>query len=101
MFGIRQKLIVGFGGLLAILLLVGFLSGESLRRYSGTLERIFRDNYDSVLYGQQMKEAVENIDDATQASLHGILIAPSRTPNQLIADFETGLAKEKRNVTLP
>ena len=101
MFGIRQKLALGFGGVLAILLLVGFLGRESLRRYTGSLERIFRENYDSVVYGQEMKEAVESIDDTAQASLYNGLIAPQRTPEQMIAQFEANLAKEQGNITLP
>jgi signal transduction histidine kinase len=101
MFGIRQKLALGFGGVLVILLLVGFLGRESLHNYSGSLERIFRENYDSVVYGQEMREAVGGMDDMIQASLYGGLVAPKSTPDQLIAQFETNLAKEQGNITLP
>lgn len=101
MFGIRHKLILGFGGLLAILLLVGLLSRASLHRYSGTLERIFRENYDSVLYGQRMKEAVDALDDHAQSILYGAWDTSVRTSAEVIADFEANLAKELGNVTLP
>ena len=82
MFGIRPKLILGFGGLLAILLLVGFLSRASLRRYSGTLERVFRENYDSVIYGQEMRRAVDELDDSSQSVIYGHWASPTH-PNDL------------------
>jgi PAS domain S-box-containing protein len=102
MFGIRQKLLLGFGGLLLILLMVGIVSRVSLHRYSGTLERIFRENYDSVLYCESMKDAIDNLDDSVQATLNANSFAvtqPSFDPN--IARFEDQLGMEQSNVTLP
>ena len=48
MFGLRQKLALGFGGLLAILVAISALSIARMDAYSRTLETIFRENYDSV-----------------------------------------------------
>ena len=58
MFGLRQKLALAFGGLLAILIIVSVLAIVRLDSYSQTLETIFRENYDSVTYGQTMKDGV-------------------------------------------
>jgi len=101
MFGIRQKLSLGFGGLLAILLVVGGLSIVLLNRYSGTLERVFRENYDSVVYAQSMREAVDGLDDIVQFRLWGEDGQRSRSPDALIAKFESNLKKEEGNLTLP
>ncbi|CAN5465800.1 hypothetical protein BH10PLA1_BH10PLA1_06550 [soil metagenome] len=101
MFGIRSKLILGFGGLLAILLLVGLLGRASLQRYSGTLERIFRENYDSVIYGQAMKDAVDRLDSSATTALYGQQPADPATVQKYVADLESNVAKESRNITLP
>src|SRR2546428_1436664 len=101
MRGVRQKLLFAFGGLLAILLLVGALSLVLLTRYSGTIERIFRENYDSVVYGQNMKEAIEEMNDLAQFALWQDLGATSKTIDQLRGQFEENLRKEAGNITLP
>ena len=100
MFTLRQKLTVGFGGLLAILLVGGALSLYLLTRYSGTIEQIFRENYDSVGYGQNMKEAVEQMDEIARSSLWEE--GPAQEPMSLVvARFEENLRKERDNITLP
>ncbi len=101
MFGLRQKLSLGFGGLLVILLLVGGLSIVLLGRYSETLERVFRENYDSVLYGQRMRQTVEELDNAAQFKLWGEGVADEQRANVLIQQFQENLAKEEANITLP
>lgn len=100
MFGIRQKLMLGFGGLLAILFAGGALSLVALNRYSTTLETILRENYDSVVYGQQMREAAEGLDDVAQFALFGDMGMVNRSPSELVRQYEDALAREKRNVTL-
>ena len=53
MFGLRQKLMLGFGGLLAILLLVSALGVWVLSQYQGELDRFFKENVRSVEYGRR------------------------------------------------
>lgn len=101
MLSLRQKLMVGFGGLLTILLVSGALSLWLLTRYSGTIEQIFRDNYDSVVYGQNMKEAIEQLDEITRSALWGEEGPVQQPVQQAIARFEENLRKERGNVTLP
>lgn len=101
MIGIRHKLVVGFGVLLIVLVSVGLVGRWSLRRFSGTLEKVFRENYDSVLYGQAMRDAADKLDDQVQGELFGAPVAGSRTSGELIGDFETALARERGNITLP
>lgn len=100
MFTLRQKLTVGFGGLLAILLVGGALSLYLLTSYSGKIEQIFRENYDSVGYGQSLKEAVEQMDEIARSALWRDVEAPP-SARQVIARFEENLRREKGNITLP
>jgi NtrC-family two-component system sensor histidine kinase KinB len=101
MFSLRQKLLFSFGGLLAILLIVGALGIILLTRYSETIERIYRENYDSVIYGQNMKDAIERMDDRIQAALWGELGALEGKVEEIISRFEENLARESGNITLP
>jgi signal transduction histidine kinase len=101
MFGIRLKLLLGFGGLLAILVAVGLVGRWSLQRFSGTLEQVFHENYDSVVYGQNMLEALDGLDEAAQSILYGALVKPTRTTADFTSEFDDNLARESNNVTLP
>ena len=98
MFGLRQKLALGYLGLLGILLAVSVLAGVSLHRYRSTLERIFRENYDSVVYGQRMKAAVETLDAAALADATGNDTAEDA---KTARTFQAALDAEDGNVTLP
>jgi NtrC-family two-component system sensor histidine kinase KinB len=66
MKSLRAKLAIGFGGMLVILLVVSLLSIVVLTRYSRALEKVFRDNYDSVLYCNQMKDSLDELNTRAQ-----------------------------------
>lgn len=101
MFGIRQKLLFGFGGLFAVLVAAGGVGRWSLHRFSGTIERVFRENYDSIVYAEGMRDALEGLDDHAQAQLHGDLVPLAKRPEALVSDFERNLSNERGNITLP
>jgi len=63
MFGLKQKLAFGFGGLLAILLIVGGLGIAVLLQYRSALNMFFYENWRSVEYGQAMVDSLERLDD--------------------------------------
>jgi signal transduction histidine kinase len=63
---LRAKLRVSFAGLLLILLAVSGLSVAVLTRYSRTFERIFHENYDSVIYCDAMKDALDGLNAQAQ-----------------------------------
>lgn len=101
MLGLRQKLTFAFGGMLVILTTVGTLSGLLLTKYSATLEKLFRENYDSVVYGQNMKDAIDELDDMAQATLWGNQAATDAPAFTTVARrFEGDFAKEKSNITV-
>jgi signal transduction histidine kinase len=101
-FGLRQKLLLGFGGLLAILLAVGALSIVVLQRYSNALQKFLSENYRSVEYGQVMKDELERLDDAAEGALAagGDVSAATTAADHARAEFAKNLQLESQNVTL-
>jgi len=100
MIGFRTKLLAGFGAMLAVVLCIGVLALWLLRDYSGALDRIFRENYDSIRYGQQMKEALDDMDRAARAFADGDSSAPTAARSGR-ATFERNLRREESNITVP
>jgi two-component system, NtrC family, sensor histidine kinase KinB len=101
MLGIRQKVSLGFAGLLAIILIIGGESISLLSRLGDSIDVILRENYRSVIACLEMKEALERIDS-------GVLFLLLRYDDQgtkLIienkSNFEKALQVELNNVTLP
>ncbi|HEY8022389.1 MAG TPA: ATP-binding protein [Thermoanaerobaculia bacterium] len=100
-FGLRSKLALGFGGLLALLLAGGIYSITLLDRLGGSIDVILRENYESVVACEQMKDALERLDSAALFALagdgaRGAELAAANRPR-----FEKALATELGNVTLP
>jgi two-component system, NtrC family, sensor histidine kinase KinB len=98
---LRGKLIVGFGGLLLILLLVSGLSIVVLTRYSHELDRVFSENYNSVVYCGQMKQVVDDLQSRAQRILWDDL--SQHEPDDLTgleAQFDKSLRLQFANVTL-
>src|SRR5258707_5112568 len=69
MFRLRQKLNLGFGGLLLILLSVSGLGIAVLVQHRGALDKFLYENWRSIEYGQTMVNNLERLDDlAKQAA---------------------------------
>lgn len=100
MRNLRQTLSLAFGGLLAVLFVVGLTSILLVARYSATLETIFRENYDTVLYAEEMKNALAELDGIAARSLW-VGNEENAAHDAAIAKFESNLRKEQGNVTLP
>jgi NtrC-family two-component system sensor histidine kinase KinB len=101
MLGPRQKLSLGFGGLLAIILIIGIQSIIHLTKLGESIDVILRENYRSVIACQQMKEALERMDSGILFELLGY----TRKGDELIRKnelvFEMALQVELNNITLP
>jgi signal transduction histidine kinase len=93
MFGLRQKLLLGFGGLLAILLVVDGLGIAVTVRHRGTLDQFLTENWRSVDYGQQMVDSVDHLDDLAR---RGDVSAAQ----PWIKQFDNNLDDENHNITL-
>jgi NtrC-family two-component system sensor histidine kinase KinB len=101
MLGLRQKISLGFAGLLIIVLVIGIQSILHLTRLGESIDVILRENYRSVIACQQMKEALERID----SGLLFILLGDKEEGQELVLKnegvFEKALQIELNNVTLP
>ena len=108
MFGFRQKLVLGFGGLLTILLIVSTLGVAVLSQYRSKLDQFYYENWRSVDYGQNMVDAVGRLGDVV-LDHHLNVLKPSpaqvtliqNQTSPLLVDFDKNLDAECHNITLP
>jgi len=101
MLGLRQKLLLGCGGLLLIMLIGGIQSIIQFRHLGHSIDVILKENYRSVVACQDMKEALERMDSGV---LFIFLGYPERGKEQIKkneAVFEKALDIELHNITLP
>jgi NtrC-family two-component system sensor histidine kinase KinB len=101
MLGIRQKLSLGFGGLLLIILIIGIQSIIQLTRLGASIDVILRENYRSVIACQDMKEALERMDSGILFTLLGYSQEGTEFIRTNESVFENALQTELNNVTLP
>ncbi len=99
-FGLRTKLALGFGGLLALLFVVGAQSISMLERLGGSIDVILRENYKSVVAAQEMKEALERIDSGALFALAGDAERGRALVELQRPRFEKALAIELGNITI-
>src|SRR5208283_1625227 len=77
MFGLRQKLLFGFGGLLLIQLVVSGLGVAVMHQHRTAWEKFLDENWRSVEYGQKMLDALARLDDLAKP-LAGQQTEPTR-----------------------
>jgi PAS domain S-box-containing protein len=99
---------LGFGGLLVILLVVSGLGIAVLRQHRHALDRFLYENWRSVEYGQNMIEALDRLDDiarqvtaAENRADEQNLVGARASSAPLLATFNKNLADENHNITLP
>jgi len=101
MLGLRQKMTLGFGGMLAILVIIGVQSVRHFSSLGASIDVILRENYRSVIACQQMKEALGRMD----SGLLFILLGEEAKGEALIAankaSFRAALQIELDTITLP
>jgi NtrC-family two-component system sensor histidine kinase KinB len=100
MLGLRHKISLGFGALLVIILVIGAQSIHHLSRLGVSIDVILRENYNSVLACQQMKEALERIDSGYLFVLLGHTDQGKTLIRDNRASFEKSLEAELHNITL-
>jgi len=99
LYGLRFKLAAGFGALLAILLATGIVSLVLLSRNASVLDRILHENFDSVGYGQRMKDRLDEIE---LVLLDGALDSASHERlEEARSSFAVELKNETANITVP
>jgi NtrC-family two-component system sensor histidine kinase KinB len=105
MFGLRQKLMFGFGGLLLILLTVSVLGIAVSQQHRTAMDKFLYENWRSVEYGEKMVEALNVLNDqardlptdATAADLN----AASAVALPSLKIFDDNVVAEDNNITLP
>ncbi len=101
MIGLREKLSLGFGGLLVITLIIGGQSIVQFEELGQSIDVILRENYRSVAACQEMKEALERMD----SGILFVLLGHDREGRELIRTNEERFGKalqvELSNITLP
>ena len=101
MLGLRQKISLGFAGLLIIILFIGIQSIIQLSRLGDSIDVILRENYRSVIACQEMKEALERIDSGVLFALQGYTQKGHEQIRINEQTFEKALKAELNNITLP
>src|SRR5436305_3546705 len=99
--GLRTKLTLGFVLLLAILIAVGVQSISLLDDLGGSIDVILRENYQSVIASERMKEALERMDSGVRVALAGEPQQGRAIAGQNRPRFDAALKTELGNVTLP
>lgn len=98
--GLRTKLVLGFAGLLVILIAVGVESISLLSELGGAIDVILRENYASVLACDRMKEALERLDSAALFALAGEAGKGRELAAENRPRFAAALQTELGNITI-
>jgi signal transduction histidine kinase len=101
MLGLRQKLALGLGGLLVIIVIIGILSIHQLTTLGESIDIILRENYRSVIACQEMKEALERMDSGVLFTLLGYSQEGKDLTRKNELVFQKALQVELGNITIP
>jgi signal transduction histidine kinase len=101
MIGIRQKLMLGFGGLLAVIAIVGALTMVQINELGEVIDVILKENYRSVVACHDMKEFLERMHSGTLFTLAGNETEGKRLIEQYTSKFRDALHVELGNITVP
>ena len=99
--GIRTKLLIAFAGLLLIVAVVGVVSIHTLNESSKAIERILRENYDTVAACDHMKVALEKLDRQAELCLWEDRPEVCQQSQPVLDEFNKNLRFQQGNVTLP
>ena len=99
--GIRTKLVIAFAGLLLIVAVVGVLSVHTLNESSQAIERILRENYDTVAACDHMKVALEKLDRQAELCLWEDRPEVCQQSLSVLREFDQNLRFQQGNVTVP
>lgn len=101
MTSLRNRLWLGFGSLLLILLVVSLLTIVVFTRYSHALERVFRENYDSAQYCDSMKESLDQLNTRAERLIWQEPAARKIDFTANESQFQSSLNAQLGNCTLP
>ncbi|MBI5551090.1 MAG: HAMP domain-containing protein [Desulfobacterales bacterium] len=100
MIGIGKKLMLGFGGLLAVVVLLGVLTMSQIEALGSAIDVILRENYRSVVACQEMQDSLERVDSGLLFTLAGHEAQGRGLIEAHLPRFRTALHAELGNITL-
>jgi len=98
---LRLRIFVTLLPLLAIMALVGGVAVVLMYQLSGRIDAILRENYDSVIYMERLKEDLERIDSSFQFTLAGQEKKARAQYLEHWKSFDEYVRKERNNITVP
>jgi two-component system, NtrC family, sensor histidine kinase KinB len=101
MLGIRQKLMLGFGGLFVVVAAAGMLTITQTDRLGRAIDVILTENYRSVVACQDMKESLELLDTGVLLCLAGGEADGDSLISENVSRFRVAMDLERSNITLP
>ncbi len=99
--GIRAKLVIAFAGLLLIVAAVGVVSIHTLNESSQAIERILRENYDTVAACDHMKVALDKLGRQSELCLLEDRPDVCRLSEPVVREFDQNLRFQEGNITVP
>jgi two-component system, NtrC family, sensor histidine kinase KinB len=97
---LRSRLLIGIAPLLAIMVALGVWAIVMFTRLGGNIDVILRENYQSVLAAQNMKDALERMDSAALFAIGGRDDRARKQYDEFRPAFEKNLNIEQNNITL-
>src|SRR5476649_2653089 len=97
----KQRIFLGLAPLFILLVAMGLYAVTLFTHLGNRVDVILRENFRSVLAGQQMKEAAERMDSALFFSLVGEEKRGRKLYVQNLPAFRESLRIELGNITLP
>ncbi len=98
---LRTRIVLTLLPMLALFALLGGAMMMVLSHLGGRIDAILRENYDSVLYMEQLGEAVERIDSSFQFALAGREDKAREQYGPSWTAYRRNLELEQNNITLP
>jgi len=97
----KLRIFIGLAPLFLLLMAMGAYAVLLFAKLGNSVDVILRENYRSVLAGQQMKESAERMDSALFFSLVGEEERGRKMYDENIKVFRINLNRELHNITLP
>jgi len=97
----RRRIILAMIPLFALLVALGTTGTILISQLGDKVEKILRENYDSVVYMRDLNEALERIDSSFQFALAGREEQSHKQYEENWNPLQDSVDKERRNITLP
>ena len=97
----KRRILLWLFPIIVLFLGVGLYAVWLFNQLGGSIDVILRENYQSVLAGQQMKESSERMDSGLSFAMAGEERRGRDLFNENVPAFQESLKRELNNITLP